>query len=149
MNGLNWWKGIVKREYIKYYGDPSATYPQPPNIGEIKREDLAILFDVPHLFLADSLWTVVDIAYVDKFVQLNPVSEERYIAQLHDCDDFSQELVVDLKRWVKGLAAFEVWLKSRAHSQVVVADIEEALWIYEGQSDRRTPCDVDDISFLR
>ena len=149
-NKLNWWKGTVRKEYIKYYGNTiPIEYPPPSRISEITSSDMDELWGIPNLFLADALWKVVPIEDVDTFMRLNPVSEEKYISELHDCDDFSQETVVDLKRWVKGYAAFEIWLKSIPHSVVLVFDINTKLWVYEGQSDKRTPCDIDDIRFLR
>jgi hypothetical protein len=149
MNKLNWWKGIVRREYIKYYGNASPIeYPPPSRVADITSGDLNTLFNVPNLFLADKEWKVVPVEDTDTFMRLNPVSEEKYIAELHDCDDFSEETKVDLKRWVKGLAAFEVWVWGGDHSQVLVIDINKDKWIYEGQSDKRTPCNVDDIYFL-
>ena len=135
-------------ELVKCRQTQPIVYPPPSMIGEIKSDDLSMLFNVPNLFIADDTWKVVPIEDVDKFMKLNPVSEEKYIAELHDCDDFSEETKVDLKRWVKGLAAFEVWLKSIPHSQVLVVDIDKNLWIYEGQDDKRTQCDISDLMFV-
>ena len=135
-------------ELVKCRQTQPITYPPPSAIGEIVSDDLNALFNVPHLFIADAKWKVVPIDDVDKFMRLNPVSDAQYISELHDCDDFSEETKVDLKRWVIGLAVFEVWLKSRPHSQVLVVDIEKKLWIYEGQDDKRTPCNVNDLLFV-
>ena len=58
---------------------------------------------------ADALYKLVDLNHFERFLAQNQVSERVYVANDHDCDDFSFELMGDVSDWDSHVAFGICW----------------------------------------
>ena len=84
--------------------------------------------------VSDSIFSTTSVSEAEKFVKETKVNMDKYIAEGHDCDNFSYALE---GYWSKGLLSYPfgiAWTDSHAFN--VFIDDQNKIWIVEPQSAR-------------
>jgi len=53
---------------------------------------------------SDAHYKLVDVEHFRKWLKFNPVDSRTYEPEIHDCDNFSKELLGDVRHWDPALA---------------------------------------------
>lgn len=88
---------------------------------------------------SDAQYKLVDVEHFKNWLRFNPVSSRTYIADVHDCDNFSKELLGDVSKWDPGLAFGEIWMRppgGGCHALNWLMDIDRTVWLVEPQNDK-------------
>lgn len=117
------------------------------SISRIKSSEIVKLFDesndpklkVSDMHITDRTFKLVDINYLKEYLKENSVSEDKYIKEIHDCDDFSYILQGDITRWDSDLAFGIIHGKTAnggSHAWNVCIGTDKKVWFIEPQNDR-------------
>ena len=68
-----------------------------------------LLYYVSKPWISDNVYNVINTSNLTTFLNNNPVSERKYITEKHDCDNFSFELMGDVKEWFPSSSFGIVW----------------------------------------
>lgn len=98
-----------------------------------------ISIDLDDLHITDRTFKLVDIAYMKRFLDENPVSRREYVKEHHDCDDFSYILQGDVTRWDSDLAFGIIHGRTPdggGHAWNVCIGTDRGIWFIEPQTDQ-------------
>jgi hypothetical protein len=89
------------------------------------------------IYISDRRTKLAPFSEYARFMKWSTVSQNKYIPEYYDCDDFSFALMGDFHRipeW--GCLAFGIlWLKKPAHAVNVFIDSNKQIWVVEPQND--------------
>ena len=84
-------------------------------------------------YIRDSKYKLTSITDIKRFLKWNMLSNENYIAEYYDCDNFSLQLAADSQVWTPGLA-FGI-MDVPGHSKNLCVCIDYKVYEIEPQSD--------------
>lgn len=90
------------------------------------------------LYLSDNKYKTVSKEQLKAYLHTNQVSENKYVSEYYDCDDFSFALMGELSNPEWGALPFGIlWTKvpGGAHAVNCFIDSDHEVWIIEPQND--------------
>ena len=87
---------------------------------------------------SDTKYKLVDVEHFKKFLEENPVDNRTYQPEIHDCDNYSVELMGDVSKYDPSLAFGEIWLRlpsGKTHAMNFLIDLDMKLFLVEPQTD--------------
>lgn len=116
--------------------------PEPPVVTPRKQVDSAYIFgildsvmpDAAHIYISDNTYWLCTKADLESFLAMDATNKDQYVAEEHDCDDFSYRLMGQLstQEW-SNIAAGIVW--TNLHALNCFIDSDGKFWFIEPQSD--------------
>ena len=139
---------IIKILWNKF-NQKSKIYSKQKSINRITLNKIVNLFDNPDLndpfirvhdlYITDKTFKLVDIDHLKEYLNENSVSENKYVKEIYDCDDFSYVLQGDITRWDSDLAFGIIHGKTIdgcSHSWNVCIGTDNKIWFIEPQTDK-------------
>lgn len=88
-------------------------------------------------YKTDPAYQIISIADMVKWLKENKISEKNYVANVYDCENFTFETYVELKRWCPMLAVGITFVHANEyHAMLCFIDKERNLYLIEPQNDR-------------
>jgi len=122
-----------------------------PDLKDVPYEWIDGHFDAHHIRL-DSKYKAIDMETLSQVLNLDPVSENLYVSDKYDCDNFAFELFSKLKKW-QGRLAIGIIIGTSAEGNrhawnyVVVHDKGKFKIIFiEPQTDRKFKRTIEEIT---
>lgn len=94
----------------------------------------AVTPEATHIYLSDNQYWLCSKADIETFINLDATNKDTYVAEEHDCDDFSYRLMgqLSIPEW-SGVAFGIVW--TNLHALNCLIDETGKFWFIEPQSD--------------
>jgi len=123
------------REYYKVkYEEPNITgeldYP------EIKSKLLNVS-DGASTWITDPKYKTTDKKSIKRYLKKNRIDRKEYIKTWHDCEDFSYQLMGDIRNWNSKIAFGIVFGRQHAFNFFITKDLE--VYAVEPQNDKIIP----------
>lgn len=83
------------QHFLNFFSRP----PVPVITGTVTNHIINNLLDAPVVRILDRHYSNVTLESFMKYAHFNTVSEELYVPEQYDCDDFAFEFFVDVRRW--------------------------------------------------
>lgn len=96
-------------------------------------------WDVPLYHLSDKNYKLVDINHLNEFLKTTKTHKRVYVANNHDCDDFSFELMGEVSSWDSHLAFGIIWAvtpEGQAHAFNWCVGEDKEIWFIEPQNNK-------------
>ena len=113
-----------------------TVYDNPAYIRKLSLSDVKIILSK----VDRKYWQVIDKEYQEPsmesmkaFLKVNTISEEPYVPQVHDCDNFAIELAGEISKWAKNAPFGIVFLNGHAINCFISDGV---LYFVEPQSDK-------------
>lgn len=113
--------------------------PPPEYLGSTNGATIRTLLDTPTSRVLDRTYNIVSIDSFIKYAKFNTISNEKYVAETHDCDEFSFEFYVAARKWAPGIPVGIVLgtnIKGNPHAWNCFVDVHnKKLYFFEPISD--------------
>jgi len=134
---MSFWRQFVQWLYDKTFGNVIKDVPDKKGIitnGVLYQLLIPLTTGGMGLYLSDTVYSTTSVSQAEKFSEATQIHYRQYVAEGHDCDEFSFALE---GYWNDNLAQFAfgiVW--SNTHAFNIMVDYENKIWIVEPQTNK-------------